>query len=125
MFLSSLEQGSVLLYLQASFPPPCCPRPPFAHRQLFWGCVSFLLALGVCGVVMVKLSQGGPARLAVSIWKHFVPLPLLLAAGALKGTSHAGLVELIKLICFYLCQVLHVTHSCPQLAGWKPLSQMN
>ena len=81
------------------------------------GAVSLLLALGVCGVAVLKLSQGGPARLTVSVLKHFVPLLCASqqccwqhGAGTLKGTRCALLVELVKLVCFYLCQVLHVTY---------------
>lgn len=126
MFISSFEQGSVSLYLCSSFPPPRCPWPSFARRQFFGGCISLLSALGIRGGVMLKLSQGGPARLSVSVLKHFVLLPCASqqccwqhGAGTLKGTCHALLIKLIKLICFiimlfviiayYLCQGLHVT----------------
>lgn len=60
------EQDSVSLYLW-SYLPPCCPWPSFTSRQLFWGCVSLLLTLGVCGVVLLRLTQGVPARLTVCL----------------------------------------------------------
>lgn len=70
-------------YLYSSFPPPCCPWLSPGCRQLFWGCFSPLPAFGVCGVMVLRLSQGGTARLDAFV-------SLLCASSSAAGSSVHG-----------------------------------